>query len=70
MSQDKKGIKEVVRGFVSSSPTWHWPLINMKKSVFLPLWDNYKLYGCKILHIERFSAIESDNLVSISKFFI
>ena len=30
------------------------PLINMKKSVFLPLWDNHELYGLKILHIERF----------------
>ena len=44
-------------------------LINMQKSVFLPLWD-YELYGRKILHIERFSAIESENLVRISKFFI
>ena len=24
------------------------PFINMQKSVFLPLWDNYELYGCKI----------------------
>ena len=46
------------------------PLINMKKSVFLPLWDNYELYGHKILHIESFSAIESENLVRISKFFV
>ena len=45
------------------------PLINMQKSVFLPLWDNYELYGHKILHIESFSAIESENLVRISKFF-
>ena len=30
------------------------PLINMQKSVFLPLWDNYKLYGRKISHIESF----------------
>ena len=33
------------------------PLINMQKSVFLPLWDNYELYGRKILHIESFSAM-------------
>ena len=45
-------------------------LINMQKSVFLPLWDNYELYGRKILHIESFSAIESENLVRISTFFI
>ena len=46
------------------------PLINTQKSVFLPLWDNYELYGRKILHIESFSAIESENLVRISKFFV
>ena len=46
------------------------PLINMQKSVFLPLWDDYELYGRKILHIESFSAIESENLVRISKFFL
>ena len=46
------------------------PLINMQKSVFLPLWDNYELYGRKILHIKSFSAIESENLVGISKFFV
>ena len=46
------------------------PLINMLKSVCLPLWDNYELYGCKILHIESFSAIESENLVRISKFLV
>ena len=46
------------------------PLINMQKSVFLPLWDNYELYGRKILHIESFSAIESENLVGILKFFV
>ena len=34
----------------------------MQKSVFLPLWDNYELYGRKILHIESFPAIESENL--------
>ena len=45
-------------------------LIHMLKSVFLPLWDNYELYGRKILHIESFSAIESENLVRISKFFV
>ena len=44
------------------------PLVNMQKSVFLPLWDNYELYGRKILHIESFSAIESENLVRISKY--
>ena len=54
-----------------SCPTWHGsPLINMQKSVFLPLWDNYELYGRKILHIKSFSAIESENLVRISKFFV
>ena len=46
------------------------PLINMQKSVFLPLWDNYELYGRKILHIESFAAIESENLVRIPKFFV
>ena len=46
------------------------PLINMQKSVFLPLWDNYELNGRKILQIESFSAIESENLVRISKFFV
>ena len=46
------------------------PLINMLKSVFLPLWENYELNGCKSLHIERFSATESENLVRISKFFV
>ena len=46
------------------------PLINMQKSVFLPLWDDYELYDRKILHIESFSAIESENLVRISKFFV
>ena len=30
------------------------PLINMQKSVFLLLWDNYELYGRKILYIESF----------------
>ena len=43
------------------------PLINMQKSVFLPLWDNYELYGRKVLHIESFSAIESENLVRIQR---
>ena len=46
------------------------PLINMQKSVFLPLWDNFELYGFKIFHTKRFSAIESENLVRISKFAI
>ena len=46
------------------------PLINMQKSVFLPLWENYQLYGRKILHIESFLPIESEHLVRISKFFI
>ena len=40
------------------------PLINMQKSVFLPLWDNYELYGRKILDIESFLAIESDTQFS------
>ena len=44
------------------------PLINMQKSVFLPLWDNYELYSRKILHITSFSDIESENLVRISIF--
>ena len=38
------------------------PLIYMHRSVFLPLWDNYELYGREILHIESFSAVESENL--------
>ena len=46
------------------------PLTNMQKSVFLPLWDNYELYGCKTLDIESSWAIESENLVRISKFFV
>ena len=46
------------------------PLIDMQKSVFLPLWDNYELYGRKILHIQSFSAIESENLVRTSEFFV
>ena len=46
------------------------PLINTQKSVCLSLWDNYEVYGHKILHIESFSVIESENLVRISKFFI
>ena len=46
------------------------PLINMQKSVFLSLWDNSELYGCEILHIESFSAIESQNLFRISKFLV
>ena len=46
------------------------PFINMQKSVFLPLWDNHGLYGSKILHIESFSAKESENLVRIAKFFV
>ena len=43
------------------------PLINMKK---LASWDNYELYGCKILHIETISTIESENLDRIGKFFV
>ena len=43
------------------------PLINMQKSVFLPLWDIYELYGRKILHIESVLAIEPENLIRISK---
>ena len=54
-----------------SSPTWHGsPHIYMQKSVFLPLWDNYELYSRKSLHIATFSAIEYENLVRISKFFV
>ena len=34
----------------------------MQKSVFLPLWDNYELYGDKFFHIESFSTIECENL--------
>ena len=45
------------------------PLINMQTSVFLPLWDNHVLHGHKILHIESFSAKQSENLVRIAKFF-
>ena len=46
------------------------PLINMQKSVFLPLWDNHELYGRKSLHIEIFSAKESEGRGRIAKFFI
>ena len=46
------------------------PLINMQKSVFLPLCDNYELYGRNILHIESLSDMESENLIRISKFFV
>ena len=34
----------------------------MQKSVFLPLWDHYELYGRPILYTESFSTIESENL--------
>ena len=44
-------------------------LINMQKSVFLPLWDNHELYGREILHIESFQGKESENLVRIAKLF-
>ena len=57
-------------GFPSQVQHGMGPLINMQKSVFLPLWDNCELYGRKILQIESFSAIESENLVRISEFFI
>ena len=46
------------------------PLTGMQKSVFLPLWNNYELYGRKILHIESFSAMKAENVVRISKFFV
>ena len=46
------------------------PLINMQKSVFLPLWDNFELHGSKILHMKSFSTTESENLFRISKFFV
>ena len=46
------------------------PLINMQNSVFLALQDNYELSGCKIVHIKTFSAVESENLVRIAKFFV
>ena len=46
------------------------PFINMQKLVFLGLWDNCEMYGHRILHIESFMTIESENLVRISKFFI
>ena len=46
------------------------PLINMQKSVFSPLWANHELYGSKILHVESFSAKESENLVRIARFFV
>ena len=42
------------------------PLINMQKLVILAFWDNYELYGCKILHIETISTIESENLDRIA----
>ena len=38
----------------------------MQKSVFLPLLDNYEVYDRNSLHIESFSAIESENSVRIS----
>ena len=47
-----------------------WVLVNMHNSVFLPLWDKYELYGRKVLHIESLLAIESENLVRISTFFV
>ena len=46
------------------------PLINMQKSVFLPLWDNYELYGRQILQIESFSVKESKNLATTAKSFV
>ena len=54
---------------LKSNMAWG-PLINTQNSVFLPLWDNYELHGRKMLHIESFSAIESENLVRISKLFV
>ena len=53
------------RFYLSLSQVQHGmgPLINMQKSVFLSMWNNYELYGRKILHIENFSAIEFENLV-------
>ena len=55
---------------LNSSPTWHRsPQLYAKISI-LPLWDNYELYGCKILHMESFSAIKYEHLVRISKFFV
>ena len=42
--------------------------INMQKSVFLALWQNYELCGCKILTIKNISLIDSDKLVRIAKF--
>ena len=59
--------KQVVS--LKSNMAWR-PLINIQKSVFLPLWDNHELYGCKMLLIESFLAEESENLVRIAKFFI
>ena len=56
-------------GGLKSNMAWV-PSFSMQKSVFLPLWDNYEMYGRKISHIESFSVIESENLVRISKFFV
>ena len=46
------------------------PPINLQKLVFLPLWDNYELHVDKVLHTESFSAIKSESLVRIVKFFV
>ena len=65
MGDKKFGWNQVLK----SNMAWVHSFI-MQKSVFSPLWNNYALYGRKILHIESFSAIESENLVTISKFFV
>ena len=43
-------------------------LINMQKSVYLALYDDYEVYSSESLYIESISAIKSENLVSIAKF--
>ena len=55
-----------------SSPTGHGSpsLICEKNSSFVFMGLNHELYGRKILHIESFSAKQSENLVRIAKFFV
>ena len=53
-------------GFVSQVQHGMGPLINMQKISIFAIVDNYELNGRKILHIESFSVIESENLARIS----
>ena len=71
MTQIRHFLTDLAQIWYSSIQHGIGPLINMQKSVFLPLWDNYELSDSrKILTIESFSAIESENLVRTSKFFV